>query len=710
MHIHIASNIHRMKNINISISLKYFYNQKHTGLVLILLLLNCLDLNAQTCLTDVFFENYNKEHPELHTEVQKLKSKHGSDKLNKKAGKVRIIPVVVHIIHDFGDENISKTRVKDAISRLNEDYRRKNADTIYTRSQYKPMAADMEIEFRLAQLDPSGKCTEGINYVQSSLTYSANNNVKSLINWDSKKYLNIWVVNKVIYPKIVIGAYGQYPGPAGGDQSTDGVVITYALFGASSYTNILTHEIGHWLGLYHVFASDCYGSGDFIDDTPPQSDFTIHVCSPAPNTCNNFTSPYTSDPPDMYENFMDYSEDACQNLFTNGQKSRVDVMLTTYRSAIYSAANLKITGVDGTGPVGCLPKVDFNFETKVVCAGNPVNLYDYCYNGGVSKRSWSFEGGTPNTSSAVNPTDIIWNSPGKYKVTLIASNPKGSDTGTKYILVLPKVDDLKPPFKSSFEDNDLSKEGWGLENIGLYTWEISNDYSRTGKKSIFIHHFSETVKPETDAFYSRGFDLSGMSKATLTFYTAHAQRGAGLNDVLRLYVSKDCGASWQLKLFKAGANLAGGVEPSYEDYFPKPEDWRRQALDLSSFLGESNIRFKFETQAIGGNNIFIDDFEISENGSLSVKTTFNEKKVMVQLYPNPINGSSKIVINSSVDAVCKFVVTDIFGKKIATRELRIAMGVNEIPFITVCNHLLIPGVYFMNVENDGTHTRLKFVQ
>ena len=699
-----------MKNMKISISFKYLHYQNLSCLILAFLLLNFLEVQAQTCLTDVFFENYIKEHPELQTEVKKLKSPYSSDQLNKKAGNVRIIPVVVHIIHDYGDENISKARVKDAITRLNEDYRRKNADTIYTRSLYKPMAADMEIEFRLAQLDPSGKCTEGINYVHSPLTYSANNNVKSLINWDSKKYLNIWVVNKVIYPKIVIGAYGQYPGPAGGDQSTDGVVITYSLFGASSYTNILTHEIGHWLGLYHVFSSDCYGSGDFIDDTPPQNDFTIHVCSPAPNTCNNFNLPYTSDPPDMYENFMDYSEDACQNLFTYGQKSRVDVMLATYRSAIYSAANLKLTGVDGTGPVGCLPKVDFIFETSVVCAGNPVKLYDYCYNGGVSKRFWTFEGATPNTSSAVNPTNIIWNSPGKYKVTLIATNPKGSDTGSKFILVLPKVDDLKPPFKSGFEDNDLSKEGWGLENIGLYTWERSNDYSRTGNKSLYIHHFSETVKPETDAFYSRGFDLSGMSKATLTFYTAHAQRGSGISDVLRLYVSKDCGVSWQLKLFKAGANLAGGVESTHEDYFPKPEDWRRQALDLSSFLGETNVRFKFETQAVGGNNIFIDDFEISENGSLITPAIYNEKKAFVQLYPNPINGTSKIVINAKFTGMCKLIITDVYGKKIVSKEFNIEAGVYEIPFNAICNNSLIPGVYFINAEVDGTNTSLKFVQ
>ena len=118
----------------------------------------------------------------------------------KKKGEVRIIPVVFHVIHAYGDENISKAQIEDQIRILNEDFRRMNADTSNTRDVFKSRASDFEIEFQLARKDPDGNCTEGITRHYSAFTDKGDDPIKSMFPaWDQKKYLNIWVVRNITY-------------------------------------------------------------------------------------------------------------------------------------------------------------------------------------------------------------------------------------------------------------------------------------------------------------------------------------------------------------------------------------------------------------------------------------------------------------------------------------------------------------------------------
>ena len=205
---------------------------------------------------------------------------------------------------------------------LNEDYRRLNADTADTRSIFKSVAADVEVEFQLARLDPSGNCTEGITRTYSTLTNNASNNVKSLISWNNKRYLNIWVVASINIPggpNNVLG-YAYQPVSGGNNPTFDGVVIRHdqvgtigtaasPTLGGENFGRTLTHEVGHYLGLDHTFDGRCFG-GDGCGDTPPAAD-PNYGCPTGINSCSN-DAPNL---PDQIENYMDYSDGGCQNMY-----------------------------------------------------------------------------------------------------------------------------------------------------------------------------------------------------------------------------------------------------------------------------------------------------------------------------------------------------------------------------------------------------------
>jgi hypothetical protein len=185
---------------------------------------------SQKCLTDYYYEQYKKAHPELQAQYDKFT--HIEDYAPmQKTNAVRIIPVVFHVIHEYGVENISKAQIQDEINILNEDYRKKNADTVNTRAPFKPYASDCQYEFRLAQIDPNGNCTEGIDRIYSPLTNDATDAVKAVSWWPNTKYLNIWVVKSIDNTGgtgYILG-YAQFPGV--GAASTDGIIVRHDCIG-----------------------------------------------------------------------------------------------------------------------------------------------------------------------------------------------------------------------------------------------------------------------------------------------------------------------------------------------------------------------------------------------------------------------------------------------------------------------------------------------
>jgi hypothetical protein len=250
------------------------------------------------------------------------------------------IPVVVHVVWKEAEQNISDAQVQSQIDVLNKDFRKLNLDISQVPSVWSNLTADLGIEFFLATKDADGNPTSGITRTQTSVaSFDTDDKVKSRATggedpWPSDRYLNMWVC------KLGSGllGYAQFPG---GPAETDGLVITHTGFGTTGTAlppfdkgRTVTHEIGHWLNLYHIWGDDgtgCSGS-DEVDDTPNQGG--PNYKSPVfPHTsCNNAPNG------DMFMNYMDYVDDKCMFMFTQGQATRVNACLEGTRSSFFNAA------------------------------------------------------------------------------------------------------------------------------------------------------------------------------------------------------------------------------------------------------------------------------------------------------------------------------------------------------------------------------------
>jgi PKD repeat protein len=349
------------------------------------------------------------------------------------------IPVVVHIIYKTTAQNISNTQVYTQLARLNADYRKNNSDSNSVRNTFKSIAGDAQIEFCLAVRDPSNQPTTGILRKQTTVSsFSTNDAVKYTAQggedaWNTSKYLNLWVCN---LSGGVLG-YAQFPG---GTAATDGVVITYSAFGdggtaASPYDKgrTATHEVGHWLNLYHTFqggctgmsAANCASQGDMCCDTPPVSSANFGCPASTVNTC---AETYLGNRVDNWENYMDYTDDACMYMFSNDQIARMQACINTSRSGLLTS--------QGCLPLGPVPVAGITASAQTICQGQTVTFSDATTVATPTTYSWNFgTGATPATATTAGPHAVTFNSAGSIIVTYTVSNSNGTSTKKDTITV-----------------------------------------------------------------------------------------------------------------------------------------------------------------------------------------------------------------------------------------------------------------------------------
>lgn len=591
------------------------------------------DKTPSWCGTDAFTEEYFEQNPgarEAFMEKMEAVYQHRDQLQAKRSGDAIepfVIPVVVHVIHDNGTGNISLEQVQDAIDLLNEDYGRTNEDADQTRAEFQPIATPAPFEFRLAKLDPTGSPTDGVVRINDpSNTYNVRNEPKGVSYWNSRNYFNIWIVNSIRSSSggggTVLG-FAQFPGT--GSWSTYGLVMRHDQFGRIGTSRAdgrtLTHEVGHCLGLYHTFqsgcGSDCSSSGDRVCDTPPVSTSTWS-CSFTQNTCSNdnrgisFTSEgdtlrLTSDYPDQIENYMSY--DDCQNMFSKGQ---VDVMVSVMSQFSRLITLSSDDNLDNTG-VGLLYEANFEADRKVVCAGQSVNYKDLSFYG-QNLWSWTLTGAEPSNPGIANPT-VTYNEPGIYGARLSVSN--GQDIRNKnrddFIVVSPTRGYFND-FTQDFEDGIFPSSKWiaDEENEDGVTWE-STSVAASGSKAIKLANFNADAN-NTDYLYTAGYDLAPYSSATLKFKYAYANQVSTSNsDRLIISYSKDCGETWDNFWNVGNGNLATASDVNGTEFVPTANDWVEVSRPLLNDMLSEGLILRFTFLSGGGNNLYIDDFDIDEN-------------------------------------------------------------------------------------------------
>ncbi len=332
--------------------------------LLLLCLLLCAGgmLNAQrNCGSMEYLESQLQSDPKRADKLDRIE-KHTKKVLEsgeKAVNGVISIPCVVHVLYNNNTENISDAQILSQINVLNEDFRRTNADANNVWSQ----AADSEIEFCMASSDPNGNPTNGITRTSTSTSaFGTNDQMKFNSSggkdaWPAGDYLNIWVCD---ISGGILG-YAQFPG---GSAATDGVVIDYQYFGtigtATAPFNLGrtgTHEVGHWLNLRHIWGDGGCGVDDFVSDTP-ESDGANYGCATGHVSCGST---------DMVQNYMDYSDDACMNLMTSGQKNR---MRALFESGGYRASLLASQACGTPVTPTCNDGIQNGDETGVDCGGS----------------------------------------------------------------------------------------------------------------------------------------------------------------------------------------------------------------------------------------------------------------------------------------------------------------------------------------------------
>ena len=335
--------------------------------------------NPEKCATVSVAKRLADENPALidirkqyEKDIQQWIENNKSLRLSEDQEAIKTIPVVVHVVYKNTTENISNSVITSQLNVLNKDFRKLNTDMVPSSHPFYTIAGDAGIEFCLASVDPSGNPTSGITRTSTTVSrFSDDEKVKSSATgganaWDTKKYLNLWVCD---LGSSLLG-YATFPSDLNAFPSVDGVVIGYQYFGlsgtiggANNLGRTATHEIGHWLDLYHIWGDepDC-DADDEVTDTPKQAGEN-YSC---PTASNGFATDACtgSNPGIMYQNYMDYTDDACMSIFTNGQISRMKAVLNTTRTGLF-------TGVRCSGTTA----VNTSIADKIRIYPNPVNHY-----------------------------------------------------------------------------------------------------------------------------------------------------------------------------------------------------------------------------------------------------------------------------------------------------------------------------------------------
>jgi hypothetical protein len=531
-----------------------------------------------------FYQSLESKNAEL-----KLQHENALSKLThlKTENGIKIIPVVVHVIHDMGGENISDVSIQGALDILNANINGQAENFLdKTPDVFAAVRGDAKVEFRLAKIDPLGNPTTGINRVRSTLTYEPvpGNAVKTLSYWNSYQYLNIWTVQKFAPQDdgATLLGYAQFPNS--GSMSTDGVVLL-----SSQMTNggTLTHEVGHWLGLRHTWGDAICGD-DNVKDTPPArepnhgvyfGDFPYHVGSFG---CLADSLNWAGE---MFMNYMDYGPDSEKTMFSLDQNAIMNITLDGvfneedsisgigYREYMWSLENIASTGTgDGYLTPFCSQEASFIVMngSSSLCQGEALLLkgnQTMFGAGNVSSFVWSFgDGNTDNSGD--NFLSHTYNSVGSFDVTLTVEY-------NETIIITASDGNLLPGGSATYDAILVDHMVQGTE-MELLSMGASN-IIKIPLDSLGLYYGME------DSSYFRGYIQKGIYTATYTNTCTSSVTKVGFVNVNTTIASSN----------------ASSYSYSFEDESDLNGDWiLNQSTNIESlwsFNSDNNTTWKWES-------------------------------------------------------------------------------------------------------------------
>lgn len=579
------------------------------------------------------------------------------------------IPIVFHIVL-ANPSVVTDAQIRAQIDTLNKEYSGSNGDSTKIPSYFKSLFGRSGISFCLAQRTPEGESTTGIERIttsKASFNY-ADDAVKHVSTgganiWDASKYLNVWICQ---LSNSIVG-YSTFP--QDGSEDEQGVAIDYRSLPGGSLTaynggKTLVHEAGHYFNLYHIWGDDggaCTGT-DYVDDTPNQADATSGCytgiktdnCTPSGNGI-------------MYQNFMDYSNDACMVMFTSQQVARMESAIAVYRSSLLSSD-------------ACQPAVVRNYDAQIISISQPgqrlcsplfapvitiknkgiqtlsslvitVKIDDIT----VANATWN--GTLAKSATAVVNLSNLSASTGNHILSIAVSQPNGNpdeEPGDNTSSLAFQYYAPVATLSESFEDTAFPPPGWDIVNSNGVTWQRVTGIAKTGNASVMINNLDNSVTGQKDDLRSPNLILaSSLDTAFLSFQVAAATYTAANTagntwDTLEVLASTDCGANYVSLYKKWGSSLVTRTTATENAFAPTAAEWRKDSINLNAYIGASNLLIAFRNTNGNENNIYLDDVNLRtvtvnpnlKSSGFLVTPNPTSGAIAVQFYPQPTNLSA----------------------------------------------------------------------
>ena len=622
-------------------------------------------LSAQTCGFDAahqpgqlspadraYFETF----PEGN--MQKLLKAARQQPVNRQQQEI-VVPVVVHIVHN-GEAvgtgaNLSDDRVRAQIDALNAAFSATNANFGDTPAQWQASVGSAEIRFCLAQLDPDGDATTGITRQQIAVTGTSSNqnNINSVIKpalaWDVTRYVNIYSVGipGTTAQSGVVG-YSYYPTPNVYGTDIDGLVIDYNWlggpgFGQSGYSTV-THEMGHYLGVYHPFNGNACDFDDGLADTPNMSSPTnveaVFSCAngfPAgPNTCGD---------EHMYVNYMDYATDDCYTSFTNDQNTLMRAVLdgTAGNLGFVSRADLVANAASACQlPANNAELISFLGIPDTHCEGDSVYAQVIIRNQGTDVLTstnlyvttdfnvpfvyqWTGNLALGERDTITLPAAFFYPGQSYYEVYSFEPNgvPDAVTSNDAVYAFFTTVGSRNLPYEEDAEgETGYPLLDSGLESVNVqgdnFFWQIAQGVSAYGQGNdalLFRNgEGSQSDNPygTVDALVIPHLDLSGLINPELSFDVAYAPYDAIFSDTLRILAAPGCFGPFDVQLYERGGATLATAPATTSLFIPTATQWRTETISLGAFAGEKSLRLALLNRSFWGNNLFIDNIRVAE--------------------------------------------------------------------------------------------------